>query len=384
MKFVVSSLLFVYLILQIVASLRRCFDSNENLILTIIVILFSTLGLIGLTIKNRFLLLVYAVSATLILIATIIIYSIDISTTSASFAEDLNEAAIESLQQERMKEHSSRKAHNLYHRYNERKFRNKSSSNSNDAKLNLLLNKLMRQRQQRTMDAQLVENLSGEQQSQQHQQATRQYVPSRIKSGLAEHLSNKQRAGSKTKSKQANQTVVTLATLPLDDYSDPLGSMQAIVVAPVETAEQLLKNANVRITTELPFSQNNNNNASSVDSALEDEEFELSLKIARQRNAHRDRIEFERYQNVVSKAIDLVLHSLLAFWIALLIEDDANWCFGSSSQSRKGKQRRRGSSAFYSNSRVMANDRKPSEYNYNGVRYSIRPDDLDANRLPMR
>ncbi|KAG9509756.1 Gamma-aminobutyric acid receptor subunit beta, partial [Fragariocoptes setiger] len=63
-------------------SLRKCFDQDqENFMLVIIMIAFSLIGLIGLTIENRCILVVYSISVCLIMVASLIIYSASSSST---------------------------------------------------------------------------------------------------------------------------------------------------------------------------------------------------------------------------------------------------------------------------------------------------------------
>ena len=76
MKFVIKSLLFVNLLLQMTNSLRNCFNHDQNIMITIILLAFSVIGLIGLVIGNRFILIIFSASMTLILIASITIYAI--------------------------------------------------------------------------------------------------------------------------------------------------------------------------------------------------------------------------------------------------------------------------------------------------------------------
>lgn len=41
-----------------------------------------------------------------------------------------------------------------------------------------------------------------------------------------------------------------------------------------------------------------------------------------------ERHQYQRYLNMVSLAIDLVMHTILAAWMALLLDEDSDQCFG--------------------------------------------------------
>jgi len=82
---------------------------------------------------------------------------------------------------------------------------------------------------------------------------------------------------------------------------------------------------------------------------------------------------YSRYMHIVSQSIDLVLLTILSGWMALLLDEDSDHCFGTSKLERSGRTAK--------SRRASVAGRELHTYNYNGVRYSIRS---DLNESPTR
>lgn len=323
----IKSLLFVNLILQMTSSLRKCFDQDQNLMITIILIAFSLIGLIGLIIGNRFILIIFAACMTLILIASITIYAIGnteqdpmqpkvpyYTNGPVDSATGGNEAPSKDRRIDSLK--GLTKLKSLVGRVLSR-VPGKSKANPNRTSTNATLRSSINKRPPTTI-AQL--------------QSTK------FMAGFVEDTDES--------SHDALEPTLPVARSGLEEKPESVGA-----------SGPELPQIKVPIEEELDPS----------DPTLA----RSSQWIAYERHL------YERYLNMVSQSVDLVLQTILASWMALLLDEDSDHCFGTRSSER------RISSGTPSNQGQVKED---PVYNYNGVRYSIRPD-LEAdspNRVVVR
>lgn len=345
MKFVIKSLLFVNLILQMTSSLRKCFDHDQNIMLTIIVLAFSVIGLIGLVIGNRFILIIFSASTMLILIASITIYAIG-TTEQDSMRPKVPYFTTLSLVDHEPGSQSRRQGQ--------------------DSKLKSLVGRWLNKNQdQRGQERNRKSNSS-------NNKTLRGSSPSQ-----RPRVDGSRSSKSTSKKSPPNEQILPSTVSPalLDDYSDDAGSIQHLQVP----LGELHSNARAYLaTTKGPL----DSKRTSVGGQQQESELK-SRKLLEQRlddPAEPDpgafaqveseqwvayeRYLYERYLDMVSQSIDLFLHSILAAWMALLLDEDSDQCFGSKSSSPGAKRSRRASQG----------GKEAPVYNYNGVRYSIRPD----------
>lgn len=362
MKFVIKSLLFVYLIFQMTTSLRKCFDQYQNIMLTIILLAFSVIGLIGLVIGNRFILIVFSASMTLILIASITIY------------------AIGKTDQDTMRPKVPYYVNVPFDRDAGDKYSTESKDGESRQSTKSLVSKWLQQR-----NSQIQTNSQQDGSTSARAKKTGRYNQNRTRQALAQaQRSNLTRLRSSKKS-LGNQ--LTVSPVILDDYSDepqqnvlnvPLGgdlqsrSMASIrpleepagssvrpvdVTADVSLLAKPLKKTPVLAKQTIQDISGPNPTTGSGDNG-DDQMVEDEQWVAYEQQL------YERYLSIVSQSIDLVLLIILAGWMALLLDEDSDQCFGTA-------ERRQRSQAA----------KEAPVYNYNGVRYSIRP---DASESPGR
>lgn len=316
MKFVIKSLLFVNLILQITSSLRKCFDQDQNLMLTIILIVFSLIGLIGLFIGNRFILIIFAACMTLILIASITIYTI------GNTEQDPMQPKVP--------------------------YYTSGPSNSNQA---ASFERGSPRRKEPSKIKSLVGRVFGR-------------VP--LRPGMRQ---NKTLPGPRSSSfNRAEQSPGFISTY-LDDTDDP--SMDARLEQLNAVSPSTRLGALDHPEGDLAKMKNIDSKPSSyADSQQQDSSNDLNLVRSEQWVAY-EHLLYERYLNIVSQSVDLVLQTILASWMALLLDEDSDQCFGNKP-------------ARLDRVRLQSDLRRKEDpvYNYNGVRYSIRPD--STNESPSR
>lgn len=341
MKFVIRSLLFVNLILQLTNSLRKCFDNDQNIMITIILLAFSLIGLIGLVIGNRFILIIFSASMTLILIASITIYAIGKT------------------------EPDSMKPKVPY--YTNPSDQDSDSKRPGDPnKLKSLVGKWLNRNQDTKRNKKSRTN--------------------RTRSDLVQQ--QKQRIVSKKY--PTNSRLPLVAPAILDDYTDESTSLSQfqLIQPPTNTRSMPVGGITIddtRNTSALGLKKPSSIQVDGVysggadkldrlsehpnqDHASSDHDSDDVGQVENEQWINYERYLYERYLNIVSQSIDLIMHSILAAWMALLLDEDADQCFGSKSSRRNSRHRSRPS-------------REAPVYNYNGVRYSIRP---DVNDSPTR
>lgn len=334
MKFVIKSLLFVNLILQMTSSLRKCFDHEQNLMLTIVLLAFSLIGIIGLTIGNRFILIIFAACMTLILIASITIYAIARSEVDAN--------------QPKVPYFTTIQEHNAPDK----------RANTETSRLKSLVNKLLNRNEKET------------------NKNKNKWRKSRNRTSTVNpNLS--QRAMSKKL--LINSSIPVLSPTVLDDYSDEPQSIVHLQIIPAElpvarssssSSQDITTNTKPRnqdiaeLKTSIDLDGGNQINAQDTEKD-QNREPDESNRVQSDQWIVYERHLYERYLNIVSQSIDLVFHIILASWMALLLDEDADQCFGTKSTSHRSSQ-------------PVHHSKDPPQYNYNGVRYSIRPDTNDS------
>lgn len=363
MKFVIKSLLFVNLLLQMTNSLRKCFNQDQNLMLTIILLAFSLIGIIGLTVGNRFILIIFAACMTLILIASITIYAIGKTEPDASkpkvpyFTNVLHHqqsdlgSATEQMRGNRMKSFVNK----LFNR-------GQHTQTTNSSKQTGAANKRTRNK------------------------------PTRPPSSL---IGQQNSSASRTNQKRL-QPAQSLLHLPqaVEDYSDEstgvvhlLLSSQAAAELPFARTGLVADNDNSldeRPEPPPPKAVESGSRKHQETSAAAEVDMDGlttddgSNMVPSQQWIVYERHLYERYLDMVSQSIDLIMLTILASWMALLLDEDSDQCFGttrgSKSHSSGGGHTSGGGGGKHSEVPI---------YNYNGVRYSIKPDEA-ADSLPSR
>lgn len=89
-----------------------------------------------------------------------------------------------------------------------------------------------------------------------------------------------------------------------------------------------------------------------------------SSKVENEQWISYERYLYEKYLNIISLSIDLIMHTILSAWMALLLDEDSDQCFGSKASTKSRKKALR--------------DKDTPVYNYKGVRYSIRPEPQES------
>lgn len=298
--------------------------------LTIILLAFSMIGLVGLIIGNRFILIIFSASMTLILIASITIYAIGRT------------------------EQDSRKPKVPYYM----SLPAESSSNEN-----------------KKPGEQLVRSSSvlNNKWPLGHQQTD--LKPRRFKLNRTRMGHDPRTSSSRTMSKKSLHSIHSNQLQdPVEDYADE--------------SESLIRNFNLQSARllidarSLAAIRDKNNKSSPLIKATTEDTEKDGLRVAKKPISQRDRdldldssdtpkVEneqwvtyerylYEKYLNIISLSIDLVLQSILAAWMALLLDEDSDQCFGSKSSNKNRKK--------------MYKSKEPPVYNYKGVRYSIRPE----------
>lgn len=445
MKFVIKSLLLVNIVLQFTATLRNCFDfsssssssslssssvsvsvsslssssASGNLMLTIVLLAFTVIGFVGLVLENRFVLLVYAVGLCLILIASLIISSISTSTPHRySSKQQLTNPPIGANKRPA----GNRKLPLAAWR------KSQASQRPSQATVDT------------TNDDDSSQVLSSPVQSSRRHLATD--GPQAKSRGLQLQRSNGDGDGDGNESQR-----MRLANLRHDtsdaDTGDVIRSAQ-VIASPVpvdavafnaDDSEIAGRQANklrrtkplaINLTSNINSDSNSNNTNNQIDMAtvgalddkisvnpsdalLADEYDAIDQAAGKQTKSRattasasiskignvRHKLRAERnIKSLVSQCIDIVMHLILAVWLALLIDSDASSsddCLCTSGRNKKLRNttasqiddsdseadHRRQSTNLAPNS--SASMRRKSSYNYNGKRYSIRG--ISANGL---
>lgn len=348
MKYVIKTLLFVNLLLQMTGTLRKCFDQDQNLMLTIILLAFSIIGIIGLIVGNRFILIIFAACMTLIFIASIVIYAYGRSESNSLRPKVpyYIDAPIDS-------QASSHKG-------------DKGNQGDSNNRLKSLVNKLLSKSQQHETGK--------------NKKGNRRQNKTRL--GLDPNERNSRQ--SMTRKLYINSTS-SISILPLispsllDDYSDesasnfinvqllPTGSPTSRSMISGSKTTEALKTLDGTVNVV----ENSNNSDRQLNGKLseikspENTADEVDQVQSEQWIVY-ERYLYERYLDMVSQSIDLILHTILASWMALLLDEDSDQCFGTKPSKHKTNQGSGQSAAV------------APTYNYNGVRYSIRPDMNDS------
>jgi hypothetical protein len=366
MKFVIRSLLFVNLLLQMTNSLRQCFNHDQNIMITIILLAFSVIGLIGLVIGNRFILIIFSASMTLILIASITIYAIgrtDEDTLKPKVPYYTTRQAYQETIEKRLR--SSTNDDRKDHRFRSLIDRWLTTNNSKNSK-----EEPMRNKNRQRSNSKLRNNTVSV-------PAVTQYRSDPAKSVVGKKVASFVR--------QPNiQTTTRLSALTFDELSDEStpdlntgepSSLDARIPTTAAANQQQSNTPNLLTKDtgqKLTLSPIGKRLQSPIDNEPDQDSDEDDLlnsddKVESEQWVAYERYLYEQYLNIVSQSIDLVMHTILAAWMALLLDEDSDQCFGPRTQP---------SSSMVGIGRTSS--KAPPVYNYNGVRYSIRPDVDDS------
>lgn len=365
MKFVIRSLLFVNLLLQMTNSLRQCFNHDQNIMITIILLAFSVIGLIGLVIGNRFILIIFSASMTLILIASITIYAIG--------------KTEEDTLKPKVPYYTTREA---YQDTIEKRFRGQVDEKK-DHKFRSLVDRWLTNNSSKIGREEAMRAKNRQRSYIRTRNGTTAIQQQRFDSARAK-LSLKKNPTSIVRQQMTQATTKVISPLLLDELSDeptldvpevtnvnsrnlatssqPQQQQQSssIAIQAAKDTDQKLALAPVGKQLQPPIDEPNQENDEEDASNSED-------KVESEQWVAYERYLYEQYLNIVSQSIDLVMHTILAAWMALLLDEDSDQCFGpktSPTSSMPGIGR--------------AGSKAPPVYNYNGVRYSIRPDVDDS------
>lgn len=343
MKFVIRSLLFVNLILQMTTSLRKCFDQDQNIMITIILLAFSVIGLIGLVIGNRFILIVFSASMTLILIASITIYAIG-KTDQDSMKPKVPYYTTIPL---------------------EPADDNAKRGDNDENRLKSLVGKWFNRD---------IQSSSRNKKGRNNRTRSGSSSPQRINNSRQRMIAKK--------SSQNTSLPLTISPVILDDYTDESSGLVHVQV-PLEpqspdsrslatAKDQLIDPSGTGSSKQLDGNKNERDNKLVNKLLSEQQRAEMtpdsdplgeSPKVESEQWVAYERYLYERYLNIISQSIDLVLLTILAAWMALLLDEDSDQCFGTKSSTHKDRSH---------------SVKEAPVYNYNGVRYSIRPDVGDS------
>lgn len=317
--------------------------------LTIILLAFSLIGIIGLTVGNRFILIIFAACMTLILIASITIYAIERTEQDASKPKVPYYTSLPAAQSDLTAAHADR-----------------------GTRMRSFVSKLLNRNQQTPTPT--TDSITGRNSKRQ-----RKYPSSR----LDPEIVNGTRGSSRNQLRRLPSQSVP-APQAVDDYSDESnGLVHMLLSSPPETLpfarsglvvddkQKLVAEATATATklAEQPTRKSQQEEYKDQDLMDESNMVESQQWIAYERRL------YERYLDIVSQSIDLVLLSILASWMALLLDEESDQCFGNARGS--SKQARSGGAG-------RASKHEAPIYNYNGVRYSIKPDETAADSTPSR
>lgn len=350
MKFVIKSLLFVNLLLQMTGALRKCFNQDQNLMLTIILLAFSLIGIIGLTVGNRFILIIFAACMTLILIASITIYAIGRTEPDAS--------------KPKVPYYSNSPLHAADG--------SSSADQSRTNRMKSFVNKLLNRNQQPNDNAAKPKRLRNNKPRPQTQSG------------------DQDSPGVTRRTATARRPSLPLASQTIDDYSDEPngGGVVHLLLSPQDTDLPVARSGLDESTAggQLPIAQLDSTGKLSRDRTQQQQEVapasvvgaasqavgDESNMIQSQQWVVYERRLYERYLEIVSQSIDLIMLTILASWMALLLDEESDQCFGSGGTGSRGAR-----------GKVHAGSADGKQeapiYNYNGVRYSIKPGDEAAD-----
>lgn len=303
--------------------------------IVIILIAFCLIGLIGITIENRCILVVYAISMCLIMLASIIIYAVGTTNQSGHQPKMPYYEKITPSKQVQSTDilsslRSVKSVRNL----------NQAKNRLNQSRIGMGINNNNRN------DRDIV----------------KRKIISKTRSSEKDYEYD---ASLDVVTKKNNNSKINLDMLsdyeyvhPDDIKNDPSSSDKSS--EPTTTTSTTMATDTMRKTNAiLPIK----------DSDIDDED-DLDDDDNRRVNpawvAYENRL-YEKYLDIISQSIDLILHSITAFWLALLLDEDSDRCFSGQS----------------STSNIPGFGKEPAPvYNYNGVRYSIK--DSDAVRVLVK
>lgn len=316
MKYVVQTLLFVNLLLQVTNSLRKCFNQDQNVMITIIVLAFTLIGIIGLTVGNRLVLLIFAACMTLILIASITIYAIGVTKRDAI--------------KPRVPYYTT----------------SPPAYNSNQPQVEPNIRQVGRIASP----------------------TKKQHETSRSKSRA--HKGTKDHSNKTHINVSNSQHSMIVNPSSLEEFSDEPTNSKGSLVKILGVEKPLMINRQDKTirsdvaTTKLDPEDSSMEQQDSPDRVQSDQWIIY------------ERLIYERYLEILSQSIDLIMHTILASWLALLLDDTSDQCFGFGFGASPVAKNGDPIHLRHSSSKAGARDSQ-AIYSYNGVRYSIRPDTAD-------
>lgn len=338
MKFIIKSLLFVCLLLQATSSLRRCFEADQNIILTILFLSSALIGLVGLTMQNRWLLVLFAASMSLMLVASITVYALgngNIPLTNQLFA-NIRPPTVHSTT---TKTTRLTDPHHAISKSKQAKLTNQTSEEPVTSSVS--------GRQQKI--AQLSENFK-------LNQGVDLFGRSLLQlEGIWDQLSEE----------TASEIVI-----PSQDDKNiiQLDITNKLIRKDAGQAKQMRTLLQTNPTATTPDQQGIYNNDQITQDDAEEQE---NLSLERTRNKIRMQLDFDQYQKVLSICIELAMQGVLALWMAALIEPShKSLCAAFYISSNANR-----SASYHTEAHRKKRTRNKNQavYNYNGIRYSIRP-----------
>lgn len=176
-----------------------------------------------------------------------------------------------------------------------------------------------------------------------------------------------------------NSTVPVISPAVFDDYSDEPPSIIHLQLIPAITAaarspitQDILTTKTNELKSTIQYDNDSkiNNQESKLAEKDQDQESDDSNRVQSEQWIAYERHLYEKYLDIVSQSIDLILHTILASWMALLLDEDSDQCFGTKNTSSR---------------KPFRQTKEAPVYNYNGAKYSIRPDiDESPTRVVVR
>lgn len=351
MKFVIKSLLFVHLLLQMTNALRKCFEHDQNIMITIILLAFSVIGLLGLFIGNRFILIIFSASMTLILIASITIYAISRTDQDSMRPkvpyytnvpiDQLDDAVSKRLG---MPESENRLKSIVGKWFNKQQRDGSTTTTKNRSRLNRT--RLQSNQAQRGENNKL-------------RQITKK---SPILAATPMHMLNPELLDDLSDDPTNPIRPTDAATDSHDDGIDSRSFLKQIsggsrdrIYTPIVNEDSIDADRNKQSKSEM--------SSHTIDQSKDREHDRVDFtQVESDQWVAYERYLYEKYLHIVSQSIDLVLLTILSAWMALLLDDDSDHCFNSKNNSRRKV------------GQTTISAKEAPVYNYNGVRYSIKSD----------
>lgn len=393
MKFIVKTLLYINLLIQMASSLRNCFNQDQNIMLTVILLASSVIGIIGLTIGNRAILVIFAACTTLILIASITIYAINqieedpmkpripYYTTTTVNLDNQVLSAIPSSEQKRPRVVGST---NKTRYGNQRRKLQINPTTTTTSPTTIVLGKFeisdVLIPTEHALNAAII-----------HRQEGAALAPTAAKL-----------VSSKSYLPAGNIFPASASTDDKTSYSSRIGEVLAKsdrkqnirdmsqLGKQTKLSQITNKSSNILTNDKLtPLDQLTSNGMSQADLDANLDLQDSPNRVPNEMWIAYERHLYEKYLAILSRSIDLVLQTIMASWMALLLDDESDQCFGSGKMgsNRLADSSQPSTSQHRSNKHNTRHNKHPHQqqtvYNYNGVRYSIKPDTAFESTVTM-